>query len=133
MKKKLQHSCFPVNIAKFLRTPILKNICERLLLDLSYLSNTFQRHFLLHFWIRFGIFCLKLFYLAPCIITKLHAFLNFPFKTRWDFFSDVNKCQFLNNQNRKPVIKLNFRTFLYVAKAKNSNQGWVLNSPGGSL
>ena len=24
--------CFPVNIARFLRTPILKNICERLLL-----------------------------------------------------------------------------------------------------
>ena len=25
--------CFPVNIARFLRTPILKNICERLLLN----------------------------------------------------------------------------------------------------
>ena len=32
--KRLQHWCFPVNIAKFLRTPILKNICERLLLDI---------------------------------------------------------------------------------------------------
>ena len=32
IKKRLQHSCFPVNIAKFLRTPILKYICERLLL-----------------------------------------------------------------------------------------------------
>ena len=30
--KKLQHRCFTVNIAKFLRTSILKNICERLLL-----------------------------------------------------------------------------------------------------
>ena len=28
-----QHSCFPVNIVKFLRTPILKNIRERLLLE----------------------------------------------------------------------------------------------------
>ena len=26
--KRLQHKCFPVNIAKFLRTPILKNICD---------------------------------------------------------------------------------------------------------
>ena len=26
----------PVNFAKFLRTPILKNICERLLLHLKY-------------------------------------------------------------------------------------------------
>ena len=35
MKK---HRCFPVNIAKFLRTPILNNICEGLLLD-SFLSK----------------------------------------------------------------------------------------------
>ena len=31
IKKRFQHSCFPVNIAKFLRTSILKNISERLL------------------------------------------------------------------------------------------------------
>ena len=30
IKKRIQHSCFPLNIAKFLRTPILKNVCERL-------------------------------------------------------------------------------------------------------
>ena len=34
IKKRLQHKGFPVNTAKFLRTPISKNICERLLLDL---------------------------------------------------------------------------------------------------
>ena len=33
LKKRLQHSCFPVNIAKCLRTTALKNICERLLLN----------------------------------------------------------------------------------------------------
>ena len=32
IKKRTQHRCFPVNIAKFLRTPIWKNICRRLLL-----------------------------------------------------------------------------------------------------
>ena len=32
-KKRLQHRCFAVKIAKFLRTPILKNICEQLLLE----------------------------------------------------------------------------------------------------
>ena len=31
-KKRLQHRCFPVNIANFLRALILKNIGERLLL-----------------------------------------------------------------------------------------------------
>ena len=35
IKKKPQHSCFPVNIAKFLRTPILKNIFERMILTVS--------------------------------------------------------------------------------------------------
>ena len=33
-KKRLQHSCFPVNIAKFLRTLILMKICDQLLLPL---------------------------------------------------------------------------------------------------
>ena len=32
LKKRLQHRCFPVNSATFLRTLNLKNICERLLL-----------------------------------------------------------------------------------------------------
>ena len=31
IEKKLQHRCFPMKFAKFLRTTILKNICERLL------------------------------------------------------------------------------------------------------
>ena len=31
IKNRHQHKCFPMNIAKFLRTPILKNIWERLL------------------------------------------------------------------------------------------------------
>ena len=37
--KKVQHRCFPVRFAKFLRIPILKNICERLLLYLHYNSH----------------------------------------------------------------------------------------------
>ena len=31
MKNRLPHRRFPVNIAKFLRSPILNNICEQLL------------------------------------------------------------------------------------------------------
>ena len=31
IKKRLQHRCFPVNIANVLRIPILNNICELLL------------------------------------------------------------------------------------------------------
>ena len=40
MKKKFQSSCFPVKFAKFLRTPISKNICERLLLYLHVILFT---------------------------------------------------------------------------------------------
>ena len=39
IKKGLQHRCFPVNIAKFLRKPILKNICVRLLSKPSWIRN----------------------------------------------------------------------------------------------
>ena len=39
LKKRLQHRCFPKNIVKFLRPPILKNICEPLLLYLKHLIN----------------------------------------------------------------------------------------------
>ena len=35
IKKILLHWCFPMKFAKFLRTPILKKVCERLLLFVS--------------------------------------------------------------------------------------------------
>ena len=37
-KKRHQHRCYPVNFTKILRTPILKNICERVLLHLIFPS-----------------------------------------------------------------------------------------------
>ena len=36
IKKCLKHNCFSVNILKFLETPILKSICERLVLFITY-------------------------------------------------------------------------------------------------
>ena len=45
IEKRLQHRRFPVNIVKFLRTPILENICEWLLLYKIYLSSDdLKRH-----------------------------------------------------------------------------------------
>ena len=41
IKKRLQHSCFLVNITKFLKILILKNICERLLLHFISHSDIF--------------------------------------------------------------------------------------------
>ena len=42
IKKRLQHRCFPVNIAKFLRTSILRNICERLFERFATWANNIQ-------------------------------------------------------------------------------------------
>ena len=39
IKERLQHRCFPVKLAKFLRTPILKSICEWQLPMLSIVLN----------------------------------------------------------------------------------------------
>ena len=41
-KKRLQHRGFPVKFTNFLRTSILKNICERLLLDHILTSDVFR-------------------------------------------------------------------------------------------
>ena len=35
IKKRLEHRCFRGNTAKFLRTPILKNICGKLLVNIK--------------------------------------------------------------------------------------------------
>ena len=51
-EKHLQHRRFPVSVAKLSRTPILKNICERLLLfDHTYLVQ--QVHTNQNFYVRF--------------------------------------------------------------------------------
>ena len=39
IEKRLQHWCFPLHVRKFLRTPILKNIGERLLLIILLLQQ----------------------------------------------------------------------------------------------
>ena len=56
IKKRLQHMCFPVKFHKFLRTPILKNICERLLLSFRGFTRLNHNVFL---WLRGDIvFCI---------------------------------------------------------------------------
>ena len=41
IKKRLQHKCFPVNFGKLLKTPVLKNIRERLLV-VKWVDEDFQ-------------------------------------------------------------------------------------------
>ena len=44
IRKRRKYRCFPMNIAKFLTTPILKNICERQLLIMA-ICLCFSRKF----------------------------------------------------------------------------------------
>ena len=66
LKKRLWHS-FPVNFAKFLRIPILENICERLLLKKSsflYLWDKLPWLFSVsRYWYKMLLFLTYLFYL----------------------------------------------------------------------
>ena len=41
--KRLQNKCFPVKFLKFSRTPVLKNICELLLLSLEFVTHNKSR------------------------------------------------------------------------------------------
>ena len=67
IKKRLQHRCFHVNIAKFIRTPILKNICEWLLLSKGQI-RTDPYFFCMH--------SLKIFSLTSIHIFNLSLSLN---------------------------------------------------------
>ena len=77
-EKRLQRRCFPVNIAKFLRVPILKNICKWLLLNLVLFLVAAEFQLLLYFVIgfyfqRFFIYC------PPRQITFSFFILSFSF------------------------------------------------------
>ena len=62
IKKRFQHMCFSVTIAKFLNMLILKRICERLLL------NTVKRNFSSIKTVKYGLCQAKLFIHKDCEI-----------------------------------------------------------------
>ena len=66
IKKRLWHRCFPLNFAKFLRTPFLQNTSGRLFLYTAVncfktLNLTFRLYNLLHWFILYGSMLLFLF------------------------------------------------------------------------
>ena len=52
LKKRLEHKCFPVKFAKFLRMSILKNICQLLLL-IAVTRARLHNHFFLRLSLSF--------------------------------------------------------------------------------
>ena len=70
IKNRLQQRCFLVNIGKFLRAPILKNICKRLLLNRTVSLKMFTKLTRKRQWWR--MFLLKL---VVCLWLLLLCFL----------------------------------------------------------
>ena len=92
IKKRPQHRCFPLNIAKFLRLPILKNICGRLFVycfDSSLLHGTKSSRYRLYGSI--SLQCLS------------HRSRIFVFKLVSLVLNQVTTC----------VLKSRMNTFLY--------------------
>ena len=65
IKKRLQRGCLLGKFAKFLRTPVLENICERLLLQINFLmTNNLRRRYLVKCqWYVFFGFSKKIYFL----------------------------------------------------------------------
>ena len=74
LKKRLQHRCFAVKFAKFLRAPILKNICKRLLLTVHYFRKQLIQMYA--FPTTFMVYMIHLSHDTSC------AFLSRYFQTR---------------------------------------------------
>ena len=82
-KKRLQQRSFSVNFAKFLRTPILKNICERLLLLTERIISHSSKHHLsklnnsFYFFLKKGSPGIRTFAVtSSCnMFTQLHKYL----------------------------------------------------------
>ena len=93
IRKRLQHKCFLVKFGKFFRTPILKNIHERLFLAVLFYEILLQ--LLTRFFLNFEPYQTKT--LDPC--------LKLPKKTR----EKQAKCQKLcwtNNKRKKGMAKI---------------------------
>ena len=108
-KKRFQHRCLPVNITKFLRTFILKNICERLLVFYKLvISKPFLNPFLTFpkssatfasslFNSSLSMSAVALLILLPYVVLRraytmnffFHRWLNFSFD---GFLSTFNTC-----------------------------------------
>ena len=83
IKKKLQHWCFPVKFVKFLRTPILKNVCERLFQYFQYNSHHHFHYYYFHYHRKTRLYRLRILVtthldcnMIPCLFQLNFAFLS---------------------------------------------------------
>ena len=101
LKKRLWHRCFPVKFAKVLRTPILKNICERLLLFIQILieNSIFAQCNILT--VNSDSHVMKIFAkikFSPALFEKISSFVCLVFKIEKKINFKIAKFVFLKKQ-----------------------------------
>ena len=81
IKKKSQHRCYSVKFAKFLKTPILKNICERLLLYFHFNSHHHFHYHHFHSHCKMHLYRLRILLTIPLYSNMIPGLfqLNFVF------------------------------------------------------
>ena len=89
IKKRIQHRCFSVNTAKFLGTPILRNIYELMLL---YQNELFTFYYC-------NVVC--------CTVLKRHSIYDAIFSLIFIFFFCYIVIFFVNNKQKILTFKLN--------------------------
>ena len=98
IKKRNQHRCFLVNIAKFLRTPILKNICYLLLLILQVMyARDFRASILAYKNYKINTKTLKILVFLPILFFSVFRLLRlFTFCSHaTKFFFSRHICSFI--------------------------------------
>ena len=126
IKKRLQHRCFPVNIAKFLKTPILNYICEPLLISEIQTTNNLIYILAENFIFNFRIYK---------IFSYLLSFANFSsteFGFVFAFFSHTIFNISLNIPNVSLSSGLNrlkafshYQKFVLIGNAQNLSSGFI--------
>ena len=127
IKKKLQHKCFPVNITKFLRSPILKYISKRLLLYFwkMYFNNIIYivaENFIFNFRIYKIFFYLLSF--GNFSSTKFVFALAFFARTISNISHNISNVSFSSSLNRLNAFR-HYQKFVLISNAQNLSSGFI--------
>ena len=70
---KVQHRCFPVKFATFLRATTLKNICERMLLYFHYYSHHHYHYYHFHYHRKMHFYRLRMLLTIPLVCNMISS------------------------------------------------------------
>ena len=117
IKKRLQHRCFPVNIAKLSRTPILKYIfCIFEILTTNNLIFILAKNFIFNFRI----------YKILCILQLHQIYVSFSvfLASNFQHFSQNFQCLVLQQYNRLNTFS-QCQKFILIDNTQNLSSGFI--------